>query len=110
MKYRIVLCLILLVAFTTHGNGFKPEGGFVPNSETAVKIAEAVLLPVYGKEKLESERPFKADLKGGTRIVSGTLYCSDGMGGRTETGCRGGAATVGISKADARIVSMTFGR
>jgi hypothetical protein len=36
-------------------------------------------------------------------IVSGTLYCNDGKGGRT-TWCVGGAATAHLSKADGRIL------
>ena len=45
------------------------KDGFVPDSITAVKIAEAVLVPVYGKEKIESEWPFKRRW----RMASGLL-------------------------------------
>ena len=47
-----------------HGNW--PAGGYVPDALTAVKIAEAVLVPVYGEQKIASERPFKAKLDGET--------------------------------------------
>jgi len=70
-----------------------------------VKVAEAVLIPVFGKEKIESERPFTAILKNGVWTVAGTRRCPDGKGGFT-TDCVGGAATVQISKQDARIISM----
>ena len=38
-----------------------PENGFVPNEETAIKIAEAVLLPRYG-ERIYDDKPFAAYL------------------------------------------------
>lgn len=38
---------------------------FVPDAKTAVKIAEAVLIPVYGETQVEPERPFKAVLENG---------------------------------------------
>jgi hypothetical protein len=87
------------------GQGYKPNAGYVPDSETAVKIAEAVLIPVYGKEKIESERPFKATIENGVWTVSGTLRCSDGKGG-TTTMCVGGTAEVKLSKTDGRILKM----
>ena len=33
-----------------------PKNGFVPTAEVAVAIAEAVLVPVYGKQLINSER------------------------------------------------------
>jgi len=32
--------------------GFVPENGFVPDKKTALKIAKAVWLPIYGKKRL----------------------------------------------------------
>jgi NTF2 fold immunity protein len=90
---------------TALGQGYRPSNGFVPDEATAVKIAEAVLIPVYGKKMIESERPFTATLKKGVWTVAGTLRCPDGKGGFT-TECDGGVATVQISKQDARIISM----
>jgi len=103
--FRAVCCSVVLVTIL-QGQGYTPPNGFVPDSVTAVKVAEAVLIPVYGNEKIESERPFTASLKHGVWTVAGTLRCPDGKGGFT-TDCDGGVATVQISKADARIVSMT---
>ena len=82
-----------------------PEQSYVPNSDTAVQIAEAVLIPVYGKEQIESEQPFTAQLKDDVWTVSGTLRCPDGKGGVTNE-CVGGVAVVEISKVDAHVLSM----
>ena len=103
-----VLVTVALVAFA-FGQGHRPSAGFVPDSSTAVKIAEAVLIPVYGEKEIESERPFTAHLKNDVWIVDGTLYCPDGKGG-VSTLCKGGVATVQISKSDARVLYMMHGK
>lgn len=65
----------------------------------------AVLIPVYGKEKIESERPFKAVLQNGACVANGALHGSDGKGGVTAQWV-GGTAEVRASKADDRILRM----
>jgi len=79
---------------------FKASDGYVPDAATAVKIAEAVLIPVYGEKTVVAERPFKAQLNDGVWTVSGTLPCPNGKR------CFGGAAEVKLAKDDARILSM----
>jgi hypothetical protein len=102
--HRAICCVVLLLAASkAQSNG--PKDGFVPDSTTAVKIAEAVLTPVYGKKKVEAERPFNAKLENGVWTVNGTLHCPDGKGGVT-TACVGGTAEVKLSKADGRILRM----
>src|SRR6266567_997093 len=91
---------------TALGQGYRPSKGFVPDEATAVRVAEAVLIPVYKEKVIESERPFTATLKNGVWTVEGTLRCPDGKGGFTTEDCVGGVATVQISKQDARIISM----
>jgi hypothetical protein len=68
MKARDMKTLILLLCFAVlstfcQSQGLPPRAGYVPDSATAVRIAEAVLMPIYGKEHIESERPFIAELK-----------------------------------------------
>ena len=82
--------------------GYRPPSGYVPDAVTAVKIAEAVLVPVYGEQKIVSERPFKATLDGNVWTVEGTLHC----GSDKEEMCFGGTATVKLSKNDARVLFM----
>ena len=41
-----------------------PSAGVVPNAETAKSIALAVAIPIWGKDKVTSELPFRAGLKG----------------------------------------------
>jgi hypothetical protein len=105
MKTALTLGLFVLIVTSALGQAPRKEG-YVPDSATAVKIAEAVLIPVYGRKQIESEEPFTAKLKDGVWTVSGTLRCPDGKGG-TTTSCDGGVAVVEISKLDAHIISMT---
>jgi hypothetical protein len=107
MKTAILLLYCIAFATFSFSQGLPPpRSGYVPDSATAVKIAEAVLIPVYGKEHIESERPFTAELNNGVWTVAGTLRCSDGKGGITTRLCVGGVATVKISKSDARVLFM----
>ncbi|MGA9528140.1 MAG: YbbC/YhhH family protein [Terriglobales bacterium] len=104
MKSRIILlCAILSVS--SFGQGYKPKSGYVPDSQTAVKIAEAVLIPVYGEKQIKSERPFVARLKDGVWTVDGTLHCRDEKGDMA-TSCAGGTAEIRIAKEDARVLFM----
>jgi hypothetical protein len=73
------------------------QNGVVPDEATAIAIAEAVLIPVYGKDKILSERPFKAKLEKGVWTVYGFL----------PEGWIGGTAQVKIDKAHGAILGLT---
>jgi len=101
--------LVLLYCICSFGQDFAPKGGFVPDSETAVKIAEAVLVPVYGKKEIESERPFSAALETSIWTITGTMHCPGSKEG-VITLCDGGVAEVKISKKDGRVLHMIHGK
>ena len=75
----------------------KQPKGYVPDAATAVKIAEAVWIPIYGEETLNDEGPFTARLVNGVWTVQGTL--PEGLNGRT--------AYAWISKETDRILNVT---
>jgi|SRR5215471_15541193 len=106
MGRLIIVALILVVGFggaysqelrETKELSVKPKDGLVPNAETAVKIAEAVLIPVYGEKKISEERPFKATRHEDIWRVAGTLNCG-------SPNCEGGTAVVRISKTTGEIL------
>jgi len=109
MRKVILFCSLCVLAAALYPQGVKPTNGFVPDAATAVKVAEAVLTPVYGEKVIESERPFKADLLGDIWTVHGTLPCPEAKADN-RVSCRGGVATAKISKADAHIISMWHGK
>ncbi len=84
-------------------DGVVPRDGFVPNAEVAVTLAEAVLVPVYGKQTVAFERPFKASLRGNIWVVEGKVPCE----GPPDAVCPGGAGEVWISKRTGQILFMT---
>lgn len=98
--FRIVSCAAVLVV-PSIGQGLKPAKGFVPDAETASRIAEAVLIPIYGKNVV-SERPFKAELKDGIWTVMSTRRCQENLPNGHKT-CHGGH-WVRLSKDDGHIV------
>jgi hypothetical protein len=79
--------------------GIVPKDGFVPDQRTAVKIAEAVIEPVFGLHCLTNERPLVAKLKGGEWFVSGTAP--------TNITWRGGVVEVHINKTNGCITFLT---
>src|SRR6266702_1563884 len=58
--------------------GYVPPKGFVPDSATAVRIAVAVWIPIYGEQQIMSEQPFVATLKDSVWTVTGSLHPAPG--------------------------------
>jgi hypothetical protein len=79
--------------------GIVPKDGFVPDQRTAVKIAEAVIEPIFGLQSLTNERPLVAKLKGGEWFVNGTAP--------TNIDWRGGVVEVHINKTNGCITFLT---
>jgi NTF2 fold immunity protein len=82
-------------------NKFKSrDEGYVPDATTAIKIAEAVWIPIFGKRRLSDEKPFTARLVNGVWYVAGTL----------PKGTRGGTAFAEISKETGCIIKVGHGK
>jgi len=101
----LLLCLALAYPQAASDRGFTPRDGFVPTQAVALAVAEAVLIPVYGKSVIDAERPFKAMLKNNVWTITGTVPC-DGPPGAV---CPGGAAELRMSKRTGQILVMTHG-
>jgi len=79
--------------------GFKPEKGYVPDAKTAIAIAVAAWIPIYGKKHIDGEKPYNAELKNGIWRVTGTL--------KTEVG---GVAEAEISQETGCILKIVHGK
>lgn len=79
----------------------EPRRDYVPDEKTAIAIAVAVWTPIYGEEKVKSEKPFKATLENGAWTVYGSL-----PHGYT----RGGTVEAKISKDSGCILLITHGK
>jgi hypothetical protein len=95
----LVICASVLFAAEAQKHNYKPASGYIPDEETAIKIALAVWTPIYGKEQLDKEKPYKATLKDGIWYVSGSL----------PKGWRGGVAEAEIAKDNGKIIRISHG-
>ena len=82
------MVLLASASIAADRNSYKPKKGYVPDEETAIAIAVAVWIPIYGKEQIEYEKPYKASLKNGIWTVTGSL----------PKGFKGGTAEARISQ------------
>jgi hypothetical protein len=79
---------------------FIPDRGCIPDSATAIRVAEAVWYSVYSNS-IEDKRPFRAELFGDTLwVVAGSL----------PEGWEGGVPYLKILKKDGRILGMGHGK
>jgi hypothetical protein len=99
MEKRIILIVVVLCAnfcmMCSAQNRDPKKDGYVPDKETAIKVAESLWLPVFG-DKIYLSKPFKAELKDEkTWIVQGTLKSQ-----------KGGVPYIEIQKADCKVLTM----
>ena len=104
MRFAVLIgTLVTLYAGSTlpqePKHSYVPPGGFVPDSATAVRIAVAVWIPIYGARQIGDEQPFIARLQDSVWTVTGTLPC----------GYVGGTAVAEIAKRDGRILRVSHG-
>ena len=100
LKFVWVSLFLMVSAFGVDVSA-EPSGNMIPNEETAVAIAVAVFKPIYGEGKVESQRPFHAELNGGVWHVYGTLQQGNSLGGTAETE---------LSREDGRIIRVWHGK
>ena len=102
-----MLRVLLVVAFIvspvwleaqSQPKGAAPVKGFVPDSATAVRIAVAVWIPIYGEKQIMSEQPFVAKLEDSVWTVTGSLPPSP------AGTMRGGTAVAKIAQRDGRVL------
>jgi hypothetical protein len=56
----------------------------VPTADVAIRIAVAAWNNIYGKDKIENEKPYHAELKDSIWYVSGSLHKGMDFGGTAE--------------------------
>ena len=104
---RVAICLVATLPIAGARNqdptvkSYVPPNGFVPDSGTAVRVAVAVWIPIYGASQIRSEQPYVATLKDGVWTVTGTLPRQYNLGG---------VAMARISKRDGRILFVLHGQ
>jgi len=102
IAYLIAVFAVVASLFTLHEvrRSTTTQQEFVPNKETAIRIAEAVLFQIYGEQQIEKEIPFDAILRNGIWIVKGSLS-GDSLGD---------VVMAQISQGDGRILRVSHGK
>jgi NTF2 fold immunity protein len=80
---------------------FECNGGVVADEETAIRIAEAILSPVYGEKAIREQQPYQVTLKDGKWTVDGTAAPPGHFGGRFH---------IVILQVDGRVLEIGYGR
>jgi hypothetical protein len=97
---RVFTAALLLIATMDAARGphrqALPVNGVVPDEATAVKIAEAIWPPIFGKDEIDKFRPYHAQLMNGVWTVYGTL----------KRGSRGGTPQLRMRKQDAKVLEI----
>lgn len=72
----------------------------VKNSNTAIKIAEAILFEIYGKANIEEQKPYEKYLIKNYWVISGTL----------PERSKGGTFLIIIDARNAQVLKMIHGK
>lgn len=77
-----------------------PARGFVPDEATAVAIAEAILVAIYGQESIDRQKPFLVGLDNDVWTIFG----------QRKRVLPGGVFRIQISRQDASVKSLSHGK
>jgi NTF2 fold immunity protein of polymorphic toxin system component len=106
MKHCICLLMIATLCLSSASLAqnvpkvFECNGGVVADKETAIRIAEAILSPVYGEKAIREQQPYQVTLKDGKWTVDGTA---------TPPGHFGGRFHIVILQSDGRVLEIGYG-
>jgi len=90
----------MLLCTTAVAQAPPPRDGYIPDEKTAIRVAEAILFPLYGERQIKSEEPFHAKLANGIWTVEGSL----------PAGYDGGVASIRIDKKTGSVLSYIHGK
>lgn len=93
--------IILIIVTILSCSSMKKENfqtmDYVPNQETAIKIAEAIWLPLYG-ESIYEKKPYKATL------IDNNIWRVEGT---LDSEKIGGVPIIEIQKKDCKVLKVT---
>jgi hypothetical protein len=86
-------------------HSYRPPKGMVPDEQTAKLIAEAILVPIYGRRQIEEQKPFSVRLENNVWQVWGSFPKPE----RPDEVVVGGVAEIWIAKKNGAIIKVTHG-
>ncbi|MFZ4798968.1 MAG: YbbC/YhhH family protein [Bacteroidia bacterium] len=99
ISYKFLIALFAIGLFCCNATKFesiKHNSNYVPDEKTAIKVAEAIFIPIFG-DKVLKERPFKA------KLMDDEIWLVEGS---LPRGAVGGVATMEIQKSDCKILTV----
>ena len=100
-----VACFVTVLAVAFAQGKPPPKDGYVPDADTAIKIAVVVWSRIYGEREIAAEKPYHATLKDGIWTVQGSMPEEVSE----KPTAVGGVAYAEIAKADGRILLIGHG-
>ena len=97
----LIFAVLLETGLRAQMPNLRPKEGYVPDAATANKIADAVLVAMFGEDYVKNERPFSAVLNNGTWVIHGKTFDEPHPGGSVE---------IKIDKRSASVLSVTRGK
>ncbi len=96
--FRTLILFFMFVScsYGTTDKSALPSQGVIPNEDTAVKVAEALFIPIFGADEVAKYSPYHARFKDGLWTVYGTL----------KSGSRGGTPQMTIQKKDGKVIEV----
>jgi hypothetical protein len=97
-KFKIYVIILITFALCSFNSNkmIKEDESFVPNEETAIKVAEAVWLPIFGNE-IYDNRPFVA------KLLNSRIWLVQGTTVKTQFG---GVPYIEIQKSDCKVLRV----
>ena len=71
--FLVFIISFSIIAVGAEKHNYIPPKGYVPDAKSAIRIALAVWEPIYGKEEIQGQAPYKAKLNDGIWTVTGSL-------------------------------------
>jgi hypothetical protein len=102
--FILLICVFTLVSVNLKDNNTVGNTDFVPDEKTAISVAEAIWLPIFG-ESIYNKKPFIAELKNNIWIVKGTFNLPK-QNGDSIVFIKGGVPYIKIQKTDCKILSV----
>ena len=77
----------------------------LPDSETAISVAEPILFKIYGKKQITGEKPYNVNLIDGYWVLSGSLPSP-----KSDEEVEGGTFLIILSSKDGRVIKLEHGK
>jgi hypothetical protein len=102
--FTITISLLIGSLGCFAGGPLDDQRGLIRSKETAIRVAEAILFPIYGRKTIEAQKPYEVELHDGTWYVS--AHTPKGYNGPTLM--FGGGFYIALSQKDARVLEIGY--